>query len=72
MSEEVLQERQFSIEDYLKLFSEDSADYTLVKGRAERIQHILLKTLRGADGLLYEDSTFVEKTGVTYTIRVKL
>jgi hypothetical protein len=72
MSEEVLQERQLSIEEYLTLFSEASVDYSLVKARSDKLQAIHLKTLRSADGQLYEDTTFVEKTGVTYTIRVKL
>ena len=72
MSEEILEERQLSIEDYLKLFSESSVDYELVKARSDKLKEIHLKTLRGADGVLYEDTTFVEKTGVTYSIRVKL
>jgi hypothetical protein len=72
MSEEILQERELSIEDYLKLFSESSVDYELLRTRSEKLKAIRLKTLRGADGALYEDTTFVEKTGVTYTIRVKL
>ena len=72
MVEEILQERQLSIDEYLQLFSELAEDYPLIKSRSEKLQTIHLKTLRGDGGILYEDTTFVEKTGVTYTIRVKL
>ncbi len=72
MPEDVLEERELSIEDYLKHFSPDSADYAVVKTRSEKLKSIRLTKLRGADGTLYEDTTFVEKTGITYTIRVKL
>jgi hypothetical protein len=72
MSEEILEERELGIEEYLQLFSDSSTDYQIVKDRSEKLKAIYLKKLRGADGVLYEDTTFVEKTGVTYTIRVKL
>jgi hypothetical protein len=72
MSEEILEERELGIEEYLQLFSESSTDYQIVKDRSEKLKAIHLKKLRGADGVLYEDTTFVEKTGITYTIRVKL
>jgi hypothetical protein len=72
MSEEILEERELGIEEYLQLFSESSTDYQIVKDRSEKLRSIQLKKLRGADGVLYEDTTFVEKTGISYTIRVKL
>ena len=72
MEEETLQERELSIEDYLKLFSEMSVDYAEVKSKADKLKAIRLRTLRSPDGRLFEDTTFIEKSGITYTIRVKL
>ena len=72
MSEEVLQERQLSIEEYLAHFSQDSVDYAVVRSRSANIAAIHIKKLKAPDGTLFEDTTFVEKTGVKYTIRVKL
>lgn len=72
MTEETLQERELSIEDYLKLFSEMSVDYAEVRSKADKLKSIRLRTLRTPDGQRFEDTTFVEKSGITYTIRVKL
>jgi hypothetical protein len=72
MSEEILEERELSIEEYLQLFSGSPVDYPLVQERSAKLKAIHLKTVRGAGGALYEDTTFIEKTGVSYTIRVKL
>lgn len=72
MSEETLQERELSIEEYLELFSSASVDYAEVKSKSDKLQSIRLRTLRAPDGQLFEDTTFVEKSGITYTIRVKL
>ena len=72
MSEETLQERELSIEDYLKLFSEMSVDYIEVKSKADKIKSITLRTVRAPDGQLFEDTTFFEKSGIRSSIRVKL
>jgi hypothetical protein len=71
MAEEVLNERSMSIDEYLALFEKGSGDYELVKTRSGNIREIIVKQIRGDGGQLYEDTTFIEKTGVTYTIRAK-
>ena len=58
--------------DYLKLFDSGSADYAYVASRSERLQSIVVKKLRTPSGQTFEDTTFVEKSGVAYTVRARL
>jgi hypothetical protein len=68
MPGEILEEKELSLEDYLKLFEESSADYQLVKKNSDKISRILIKKI-SEGGRLFEDTTFIEKSGVQYTIR---
>ena len=72
MAEEILEEKDLSIEDYLALFKDAPTDHELIKKRSGNIAKITIKRLRNAEGREFEDTTFVEKTGVTYTIRTVL
>jgi len=72
MADEVLEQREVTVADYLKLFDHDTADYAYVAGRSDRLQSIVVKKLRTPSGQIFEDTTFVEKTGVTYTVRARL
>ena len=69
MADQVVEERDLSIEEYLAIFDPASVDYALIKTRSEKLSRIILKKLVDASGRLVEDTTFVEKTGVTYTVR---
>ena len=71
LGEEVLEERELSLEDYLALF-EDGADFALLKDRSARLERIIVKKIKDARGRIFEDTTFVEKTGVRYTVRATL
>jgi hypothetical protein len=68
-AEEVLEEKILTVEGYLKLFAEGSADYEMVRKRAENLASIKIVLLKDASGRKVEDTTFFEKTGVQYTIR---
>ncbi len=69
MPEETLEEREMSVEEYLGLFQEGSADFEMVSKRAAGLERILVRRLRDGQGRLLEDTTFFEKGGVQYTIR---
>jgi hypothetical protein len=68
---EVLTERELSVEEYLALFDPQSADHPLLAQRSVRLERILVQTVRER-GRLFEDTTFIEKTGVKYTVRTVL
>jgi hypothetical protein len=72
MSDEVLEERELSVEQYLALYDAASADYEFIHRRSANIKSIHIKKLKAPSGQLFEDSTFVEKSGVTWTVRAKL
>jgi hypothetical protein len=72
MEDQVLEVKELSIEEYLGLFQADSADFSLVKSRSDRLAKIVLKKVKDASGRVFEDTTFIEKTGVQYTIRAKM
>ena len=72
MSDQLLEERDLSIEEYLAIFDAASVDYELIKKRSANLSRIIIKKLRDSTGRLVEDTTFVEKTGVTYTVRSRL
>ena len=68
MAEEILEEKELSLEDYLKLFEESSADYQLVKKNSDKISRIRIRKV-AEGGRIFEDTTFTEKSGISYTIR---
>jgi hypothetical protein len=72
MSEQILEEKDLSVEEYLKMFAEASADYALVVKGSAKLSRIVIKKISGPSGQLFEDTTFIEKTGVQYTIRTVL
>ena len=71
MAEQILEEKELSLEDYLKLFAEASADYQLVKKNSDKLSRIHIKKISSA-GQIFEDTTFIEKSGIQYTIRTVL
>ena len=70
--DEVLEEKEWTVADYLALFDSSSADYAYVAQRSERLASVKVKKLRTPSGQTFEDTEFVEKTGVRYTVRTKL
>jgi hypothetical protein len=72
MADEVLEQREVTVADYLKLFDSGSADFAYVAGRAERLQSIVVKKLRTPSGQIFEETVFVEKGGATYAVRARL
>jgi hypothetical protein len=72
MDDQVLEERDLSIEEYLAIFDSASVDYALIKTRSEKLSRIIIKKLRDPSGRLCEDTTFIEKSGVKYTVRSML
>ena len=68
---EILEERELSVADYLALFDPQSADHPLLTQRSEKIERILVQKVRER-GRLFEDTTFIEKIGVKYTVRTVL
>jgi hypothetical protein len=72
MADEILEEKELSIDEYLKIFAEGSADYELVKKRSSMLSRIVIKKVSDPSGRLMEDTTFFEKSGVEYTIRTIL
>lgn len=69
MSDQLIEEREMSIEEYLSMFDSQSVDYPLLKTRSEKLAKIVVKKLRDSGGRLLEDTTFIEKTGIQYTVR---
>ena len=69
MPEEILEEKELSVEDYLKLFEAGSADYEMVKKEAEKLEKIRITLVKDSKGRRAEDTTFFEKNGMKYTIR---
>lgn len=72
MADEVLEEKEWTIAGYLTLFDPSAPDTALLRERSEKLKSIVVKKLRTPSGQLFEDTTFVEKTGATYTIRARL
>jgi hypothetical protein len=71
MDEEILEEREWSVEDYLAAFDPQAPDTALIRQRSDRIQSIVIKKVRSG-ARLFEDATFNEKAGASYTIRTRL
>lgn len=72
MADEVLEEKEWTLAQYLELFDPTAPDTALIRARSEKIQSIVVKKLRAPSGQIFEDTTFVEKAGASYTIRTKL
>jgi hypothetical protein len=72
MADELLEQREMTVADYLKLFDSASADFAYVAGRAERLQSIVVKKLRTPSGQIFEETVFTEKGGATYAVRSRL
>lgn len=72
MADQVIEEKDLSIDEYLALFDAQSVDYPLIKKRSEKLSRIIVKKLSDSAGRLCEDTTFIEKTGIQYTIRSML
>ncbi len=67
--DEIIESRELSVEEYLMTFDPDSVDYDLVKKRSDRLEKVVVKKVKAENGRLFEDSTFIEKTGIQYTVR---
>jgi hypothetical protein len=72
MADEVVEQRELSVAEYLALFDARSADYAYVAQRAERLQSIRVRKLRTSSGGMVEETEFVEKTGARYSVRERL
>jgi hypothetical protein len=72
MEDEVLEEKDWTVEDYLALFDEQSPDTLLIRERSANLARITVRKVRTANGHVFEDTTFTEKTGAVYTIRTRL
>jgi len=72
MADEVLEEREWTVAEYLALFDEASPDHAVIRQRSANLKSIRVKKLRAPSGQMFEDTEFVEKTGISYTIRSKL
>jgi hypothetical protein len=72
MADEVVEQRELSVADYLGLYDAASADYAYVAKRSTLLQSIQVRKLRTPSGEMFEETEFVEKTGVRYTIRARL
>lgn len=72
MSDQLIEERDMSIKEYLSMFDEQSVDYPLLKTRSEKLARIVVKKMQDPSGRLVEDTTFIEKSGIQYTIRSML
>jgi hypothetical protein len=69
MADQVIEEKELSLEDYLASFDPESVDYKLLKERSAKLARIVVKKIIDASGRACEDTTFIEKTGVQYTVR---
>lgn len=72
MDDEILEQKEWSLADYLALFDPDAPDTAYVRERSDRIESIMVKKLRSPSGQIFEDTTIKEKAGASYTIRTRL
>jgi len=70
--DEIIESRELSVEEYLKTFDPESVDYETVKKRSDRLEKVVVKKVKAENGRMFEDSTFIEKTGIQYTVRTVL
>jgi hypothetical protein len=69
MEDRIVEEREMSIGEYLGMFDPESVDFALIKERSAKIARIVVKKVQSPSGQIFEDTTFTEKNGVTYTVR---
>ncbi|MGH7442990.1 MAG: hypothetical protein ACREKE_10000 [bacterium] len=72
MNDELLSETEWTVEGYLALFDPGSPDYALLKTRSEKLSRIVVRKVKATSGQTFEDTEFMEKSGVAYTVRMKL
>jgi hypothetical protein len=72
MEDEVLEEKEWSVADYLAAFDPEAPDTQVIRERSDKLKSITLRKVRTPDGRLFEDTTFTEKAGASYTIRTRL
>jgi hypothetical protein len=72
MADELLEQKEWTIAQYLELFDPSAPDTALIRARSDKIQSIVVKKLRAPSGQVFEDTTFIEKAGASYTIRTRL
>ncbi|HTB23271.1 MAG TPA: hypothetical protein VK914_11280 [bacterium] len=69
MADEVMEEKEWSLEEYLALFDPGSPDHALIRQRSAKLKAIIVRKVRTPSGEIFEDTEFIEKSGLTYTIR---
>ena len=72
MADEVVEQRELSVAEYLALFDAGTADYAYVAERSGRLQSIQVRKLRTSSGEMFEETEFVEMTGIRYAVRSRL
>jgi hypothetical protein len=72
VSAKVIEQREMSVDEYLAKFPIDSADYKLLKEKSEKLKTIVVAVVEEDGGRRFEDTTFTEKNGSTYTVRAAL
>jgi hypothetical protein len=72
MADEVLEEKEWTVAGYLSCFDPSAPDTALIRERSEKLKSIVVKKLRTPSGQIFEDTTFNEKGGASYTIRTRL
>ena len=72
MADELLEEKEWSIEEYLTQFDPTAPDTEVIRERSAKLKSIVVKKVRSSSGQLFEDTTFVEHAGASYTIRTRL
>ena len=70
--ESVLEERTWTVREYLEGFDPDSPDTELVRQRAQKLASIVVRRVRDGSGRCFEDTEFVEISGARYRVRVAL
>lgn len=68
----MVEEKEWTVEQYLALFDAGSPDHELIRQRSARLKSIVVKKLRTPSGQMFEDTVFVETSGISYTIRARL
>lgn len=72
LGEEVIAVKEWSVAEYLGLFEPGSPDHALLVERSARLRSITVRTLKDGAGRVFEDTTFVEIGGQTWTVRARL
>lgn len=72
MADEVLEEKEWTVADYLTQFDPAAPDTALIRERSAKLKSIVVKKLRTPSGQIFEDTVFMEQSGVSYTIRTRI